>query len=857
MQRLVSRILMGGGALTSAGVAAWAVSQWPALAASGRGEEGAMALLHVHAPILAGGAAAALLGYLCSFESRLLRRPWAILGPAFAAVGASAGLIAREAATAFGLLFEKHPALDVLAIGAALLGAAVLPGVLWLFEFANRRAWTALAETCDRRQAAGAALFFNQLSLFFNPGQSGRLRSVALARFRRGIRGDAVQTLLALHAEGVRDADVLEALCKYASEQKDSEAFLRHLRELHALLPDDPEIRDTLVDELIEQRRNAEALQLIESGTVPRTEVALDRHASVLLHEGHLERAVTLARELGEVEGIPFKRSQRLLREVLSRVSEFVPALNLLAHQAERMALRDQRLRWLEKSLGANPRQPSVRDALLDIYREIDAAPKLEKLLEESLAEDPRNRLLLHEYAAVLHTNGKTEQALEVLRGLNGRTDAPAGALILEARIHMESSAWDPARAAAAKALQLQPTEDQAREANALMVQIERAVLTAEVAALVEEARLAPDDVPLQLRALERLIAGGHADKALALIDGLTTRHPEARRRVIEVLQEAARHPSVAFNLLNLLSDLLVAEGQLEDALPIIQTMAARSMDKVATIRDGAQKILRRSPHHLPTLRLLGDTYNAHGKFTEMIHSYTLYLSNGGEETEVIDRALARAYLSLSDYENARRFVNQLLVLNPSDVILLKQVLPLALKSGAAEDAHEYIKKLELVETKGAEIRALREQVDAALGERRLEVLKREIEAGRGGAATLEQLGDIARDIARYNDAITYFQRASRDPEDAARARRCRVKLAHCYMKKRLDDLCSETLREVHLSLDDDPRELQEIMDLLYQIGDLFLEAKLYDKAEKVFKQLCKIDAGYRDVLRKVEALRV
>src|SRR5690606_8353279 len=92
-----------------------------------------------------------------------------------------------------------------------------------------------------------------------------------------------------------------------------------------------------------------------------------------------------------------------------------------------------------------------------------------------------------------------------------------------------------------------------------------------------------------------------------------------------------------------------------------VKIMADRAMDKVSTVRDASQKILRRSPHHLATLRYMGDTFLAHGRFTEMIHSYSLYLAHGGEETEQIDRALARAYISLQDYENARRFVNQLL----------------------------------------------------------------------------------------------------------------------------------------------------------------------------------------------------
>jgi tetratricopeptide (TPR) repeat protein len=103
-----------------------------------------------------------------------------------------------------------------------------------------------------------------------------------------------------------------------------------------------------------------------------------------------------------------------------------------------------------------------------------------------------------------------------------------------------------------------------------------------------------------------------------------------------------------------------------------------------------------------------------------MIHSYALYLSQGGEETEQIDQALARAYLNLGDYENAKRFVNHLIAQHPDDLALLRQVIPLALEADKPEEAAEYLKKLEIAAPRDTVTKTLKERVSAGLGERRL-----------------------------------------------------------------------------------------------------------------------------------------
>lgn len=858
MLRKISNSLLALSIFASLGFMGWRYFQWQEIAKLESAVEAAVVqAFEQDYKIVLAMLGILLVGYFLSFDSRRAKRPFFLILSAAFLVGASAGVAVRESLSGYSVITDPLPKPDLILAGLLLAAGAVPCLAIVSFEAINRAIWTRTAKHFDEKKKAGVAIAATRLSLLFKPGQTAMLRTVALASFRKGNRGEAVQTILNLYKSGKKDPEILEALCKYSSEQHDSKNYLRFLRELHEMLPQEHEIREVLIEELIGQNLHSDALEVMEKEGFARNEQGLVRYANTLLSVGRIEATAEVARELGDIEGIPFRQSQKLLREILSKRPNLIDAINLLAAQAERMALREQRIRWLERSLEAEPNQPKIRAQLLSIYRELGQTVRLETILSEVFAENPEDNDILYELVQVLHQNDKLDEATERLHQLTSREDAPVKAHMLRAQISFEEQKWEESRHALLKCLDRNPSDDEERKIHTLLAKIEKAVLTAEVAGILDEARAQPGDIELQFRALGRLVDGGHADKVVGLADQILSRHTAARPRVIEALREYARREEVPFTILNLLADLLAASNQLDEALTIVQMMSTRAIDKIATIREGTQKILRKSPHHLPTLRALGDAYLQHGRFTEMIHSYSLYLSQGGEETEQIDRALAKAYISLGDYENARRFANQLLKLDPRDTKLIKQLIPIALEAGQPEDAAEYIKNLEIIDARDPDLKKLKVGVDVGLGERRFAFLQREQEAGKGGPEVLEQLGDIAMTLSNFADAITYFQRASRDRERPALQRRCTAKLALAYMKKHLDDLCSDTLRDITISLDDDPAELDTIMAILYDIGTMMESNKLFDKADKVFKQICKIDAGYRDVLAKVEGLRM
>ncbi len=742
---------------------------------------------------------------------------------------------------------------DGAAIGLAAAGGVACAAMLGVFEWSNRAFWGWLARSADQAGRERLAILAGRAALLFRPGQAGMLRSVALADFRDGNRTTAPEILLKLHAEGRRDPDLLEALCRHASERKDRAAFLAHLRELADLVPDDPQLRRALFEEYADQGRVEEALAIFADGEVPEDEDIRERYALLLSEKGDDAGAVAIARALARGEGIPFRRSQKILRDILAKNPACAPAYNLLADQSERMAMREQRVKWLERSLEADPRQYDVRDTLLGLYRESGQSLRALRVLQQAVSENPGDGSLWLELVEALLSTGKVAEAAAEIDEFHRKHKAGGISKFLKARVEFEQGNVSGAIECAQEALGLETREDRRSSIEALLRKAGRAQLSRDLADRVDEAAANPGDLALQLDVLDRLAGANHFEKAIAHADATLRHHPGARGEVAAVLSRHRDRADVPFPLLGLLADLQAQGAAYEDALDTVRVMERRSVNRIQALRDGVQRILRRQPHHLPTLRYLGERHAAEGNPADTIHYYSLYLAHGGEETAEISRTLARAYLAVGSYQKARGHAMRLRGAGgSSDTALLAEMIPMAIAAGEPEEAAEFLKEVEAADPGGAATRDLKEQVARGLGGKRFAFLQRELEAGKGGAETLEKLGDLAVEMGNLPDAITYYQRAAREPSLHKRAT---VKLAWAFARRRLYDVASDTLSEVTLTLQEDPAEMSRMMDMIYEIAEMFHEANLQDRSLRLFKILMKIDAGYRDVLRRVETL--
>lgn len=795
-----------------------------------------------------------LVAWIASLDPRLDGRP---------RISTGAGFFGAGWLLVFSAFAQWLAQSDAIAFASAFGGGLVAAGLVIGFELIAGAMCQSAVRGFDRKGKGGAALFATRTALLFRPGQDELLASVTLELFKRGQRGEVCDRLRASYAGGARNPELLEALCQLAAEEKKPDEYLRYIKDLFDKFPDDEQLQEAYLEELLEQGRQKEALEHIEKHGVPEDVPSLERYANLLLNLRKYEDASEVAEKIAEVEGIPFRKAEAVLKRVLELDKECFAAANQLAAQAERMARKDLAIRWLDASIQMNRKQPAVAMKLADMLDDADMGSRLEALLHDMVADSPGDGPLALRYAQVLHGNGRAKEAIVQFERLRqqGREREKTEATVALAKIHFEMENVGAAKTAAAEALSLRLDAAQEGAMRALLRRIERAEFTAELAEMLDRAGNEPHNVPLQIECLRRLCSAGHIDRAVAHADALLRNVPASRIQVIEALQAAiAKEAEGSFPLLNILADLQVAESRYDEALDTVRLMAKRSLNPASAIREGAQKILRRSPHHLNTLRSMGELYQELGQFTEMIHAWSLYLANGGEETEQIDRSLAKAYISLNEYENARRFVQALLKMSTGaeaerdNAALLKRLVPMALEAGQPADAIQLQDHLEkIADPTDKEMRQLRVRVREAQRAQRLEALKARVESeGGSDARTLEELGDLYMEREEFNEAITAFQRAAR----AKGASRIPVaKLAYSFAKKRMFDLAGETLAEIRLSLDDSSEELEHLMIWIYRTGEALEDAHMFDRASRLYKQLMKIDAGYKDVIQKVEKL--
>jgi tetratricopeptide (TPR) repeat protein len=787
---------------------------------------------------------AMVLAYPLSFDTRAARRPWKGMVLALCACGFFSGTVA-----AWGLFLDRMASL---AGGAIILTATLLFPAVWLAKEALfRMLLERMLHHADAAEQRALALFLSRILLLFRPGHSETLRSVALERFNRGDRSeDVLRDLRRFGEQGDNSEEMLEALCRIAAENRDSEAYLHHLTQLHALHPDDADLTESLIAENLAQENPREALRLIEQADADDTPNKIERHATLLLDLDEPERAMDLAQRLAQQEGIPFKASGQLLRRVLEKNPRLFNAMNLLGEQACAARNLEQAIRRFQNSLDIQPNQPRIKRRLLELYRETSLTEPLEALLREmieSTGEAPRDSIVL-EYADVLINNGKRDKARDFLAHQVEQypdhfplLDTYADALCL-------CEAWEEASAINHRASARAEVEEHKAKCRQRANRIEKALVSAEIYELQQEVERHPDQEEPAFELIRRLFDASQYERSLAYADGLLHRVPSARPKIKELLREKGLPPGGPYLCLSYLADLYLAEGDCEAIIGLIKPMCERSLNPDAIEMELCQKILRKMPNHLEALHRLGMLYHRERRFAEMVHHYVLFVAHGGTATPEINQALFNAYVELSDYPNARSYGEALIASSPEDDQLPLRLAQLAFK------AKEYTDALRLAElavqrnAKNNEALRLVTLVRRTYDEGRSRELQALVDKGEGKPEDYETLADLYHGLGRLDDTIPLYQKAARDAE---RTMRCKAKLALCLAEKGLFDLAYETLGDMHVS--PDTEQTPVLLDLLYSVAWHFEGERMIDKAGRIYKTIFLVDAGYRDVVKKVE----
>ncbi len=223
-------------------------------------------------------------------------------------------------------------------------------------------------------------------------------------------------------------------------------------------------------------------------------------------------------------------------------------------------------------------------------------------------------------------------------------------------------------------------------------------------------------------------------------------------------------------------------------------------------------------------------------------------MAHGGKSTEEINHALFEAYENLGDYANAKSYALGLMEHHAEDDNIPFRLATLAFKATQLEDALHYARLSVERNKRNMDAERLIKKVDRILREQLSATLQKQLEEGKTSPEDLETLADLYFSLGNVDKAIPLFQRAARDP---SRSVRSKAKLALCLAEKGLFDIANETIAGIEVVPESEDTE--EILDLLYQIAGHFEAERLLEKAGRIYKTVFLVDAGYRDVVKKIE----
>jgi tetratricopeptide (TPR) repeat protein len=131
--------------------------------------------------------------------------------------------------------------------------------------------------------------------------------------------------------------------------------------------------------------------------------------------------------------------------------------------------------------------------------------------------------------------------------------------------------------------------------------------------------------------------------------------------------------------------------------------------------------------------------------------------------------------------------------------------------------------------------------------------LESRLASGEPNAAAYDELGDAYRELDQLGDAMTAYQRAIQlEPQrDVTRA-----KLAYAFASRNLFEDADETLQQVELRPQMSPSDLQVLKDLFYRCAERMEAGSEPAAALRAFRSVLRIEAGYKDVVERVERLR-
>ncbi len=787
--------------------------------------------------------------YVLSFFCQFFRRPFFRLLPLHEHVAlplASVLLVLLDPD-----LPSPRGILSLLAVVAVL---PAYPLAAWFAERALGRFITRLtlrSMECDRVMLGKILL---AVALKFSPTDKSLQRIQGFLRFQDYDFEEALRLLEPLLTRDSVEIPLLEALdvCYQKAERwEDSLAIERRLLELDPSGRMAPRLQ---VARILDRMGNVEAAVRILRECMPVENMEyLELLASCLIKVSDYSGAVEVVEEIERLEDEHHKKSKEAYRSILETAPQHVEALERLAALLILQGDTQEGFRCLEKIVTIEPDRLDLRKSLVAYYQEIGqmlrAEPHLEALIDAG--QDSKEIALL--YGDILFEREDYERALTHFQyAVENYPDDYRFAYFL-AQIHLNTQSLDEATRWANEAILRAHTDEAKQRLRIFQKRVQEALGDRDLQMWQDRVKRDPGNIEVRLGLIEACAKANQPEAVVAECESLLDQYPAERERVGRLLEtltmdSAAQH----FRLLDYLSDLKIKARRWDEALEIARRMASLSMDSDKLFFDHCRRILRLQPDHLPSLRALAEIAYRNKEWAQALDAYErLREMDPVCNRDECLRIICEAATQTGDTGKAIKAGETLLAKRPQDMNLLLQLIRLYASLKEYDEAFRYLDTAQGIDYYHGEVVKLRRQLDVERREFRLAQVAKLLEEDSHRYPIQMEAGDLYSAAGQIKKAITCYQIATRDPQIKNLAN---AKLALAMCRLRMFDLAEETLDEVSLKTED-PDEAEQLKALVYEVAELFQEDLETERALKLYKKVFRVDAAFREVVDKIEAL--
>jgi tetratricopeptide (TPR) repeat protein len=522
----------------------------------------------------------------------------------------------------------------------------------------------------------------------------------------------------------------------------------------------------------------------------------------------------------------------------------------LLADDAE--GRRRQGAELLEEVLLKDPHRLHLSRLLVKYYTETGykggrARDHYRRLIE---AGDPTSDAYL-EYALMLTNEGRLREAAEALRKMcEVLPDDWRGHHRL-ARIYFTQGKLDEADEALRRAGPLVAGEGEALTSH-LRRDIDRRRSELRLAAMNEALDPSIDDVPKRLELIEELISMEWIDRALGLCEELLDAHPEALPDIEQRLMQGIQRNEHGFRLRDYLGDIYFQQERYDDLLQLYRQMADRSLDPAQALIEGCLKILARAPNHLPTRQELAFARRSLQDWAGVIDALDppLLADDPGLMSE--DKALwVEAASRLGRAEDAIRVGEPLTGVLADEISFVMLMIGLYQEREDHEGAWRVFEKGRAALPDEPRLEKIESKIAQNRKKYRLTRLQAQHTENNLTAHEHFEKAELHRDLGDYANAIIHYQRAA-DEEELALVALAKMAVSLC--DRGMIDLAYETIAPIELT-----REIvekyPELKDSFFSVARSLEKMKRTEECIELYKRIFRVDAGYGDVVERLQRL--